>query len=416
MMFEVSSDPPEIITEETAEEDGTVKQRTRKTIKRFLFHELVRRNLFLLEQLHDQGPIPRGAQDTSPMHNQEKLQGWDFLEFVSGRNYLNPLSEPLTKSGTSWIQLTKEIKTVNLLGRAFGSLILPSRDEDLLCAGWQEVPKDKDYLTMCLSTANEIAQKYGCLKDDSLRLAYGIHWHTPDLLFEKCDCISEPAKCDRVQVLLPALVTRIQGPLPLSKNQGAVIFGRSDEFTLKHPNLGAAVRNYLDVHPNATDTRAIIQRPKRPKRPNALHGSSRNRMSTASILSTTEQWIARTSPVTSDSSQQSSTLPPQSPQDRSALNLKTAQSSGISYRPSRDDCDHRSSGRQVPDLDPGRAQNHSIPKPEAQIPLRPELIVQSSAPTFSSTRSSWSANKLKSIALTMGKLRGRETEGGPAAP
>jgi hypothetical protein len=247
MLLEVSLDPPEIVVEEIIQADGSTRKETKKTAKRLLFHELVQRNLSLFEKLHDHQKLLMESDGIDLRRiDREKLEGWDFLEIVSGESSLKPRFESLKGSGRAWIDFTREIHTINFLGRSFGQLIQPAEDASTLCEGWKQVPKGNEFLTTCVSTLDEICMRHGNSQARHFELVNGINWHKPQLLFETCDCPSGVSVCDRVQVLLPPLSTQSRRPEPFLEGRGAVIFGRSKTFAWRYPNQGTPTRGFDD--------------------------------------------------------------------------------------------------------------------------------------------------------------------------
>ena len=207
---------------------GTEKHETKRKTKKWCFQDLVRQAWGILEQIHDRqtrllaspGIGLRGT-------DSEKLEGFGFMDIVQGKNPLRPRVAILKSSGRGWVDFTRSIHAINLLGRGFGELIKPANDANDLCRYWKNVPKDKDYLTASISTLREICTKYGDSDVDPPELVQGICWHKADKLFESCEC--KPGRksttCDRVQVLLPRSIGLKKHPHPFNNRNGAVIFG-----------------------------------------------------------------------------------------------------------------------------------------------------------------------------------------------
>lgn len=303
MLLEISFDPPEIVIEETTKEDGSTSKEIKKTVKKLLFHELVQRNLSLFEKLHDYQKLLMESDGKDFRRiDREKLEGWDFLEIASGESSLKPRFEILTASGRSWVDFTREIHTINLLGRGFGSLIQPSEDGITLCEGWKQVPKGKDYLATCVSTVDEICRRHGNSQAEPFRLANGIHWHKPHLLFEECCCVPGASTCDRVQVLLPPFSTRIRRPEPFAEGRGGVIFGRSRAFTWTYPNQGTPVRDHFDVQLTANEPQNTGPKmPNGPTPPDSGKGSIANTVSNGTEEATAANSVDRPKAPTASS-------------------------------------------------------------------------------------------------------------------
>ncbi|TVY57318.1 hypothetical protein LCER1_G003361 [Lachnellula cervina] len=164
---------------------------------------------------------------------------------INGHNDLLPRVAILKSSGRGWVDFTRSIRAIILLGKGFGEIIKPSKDSNKLCKYWSHVPTGKDYLVACIATLREISLKYGDCDSDPLELASGIYWHKPDKLFESCECkrTQMAGTCDRVQVLLPQFcIGPKRNPQPFSCNNGAAIFGRSRWLRWNWPSTGKPVR------------------------------------------------------------------------------------------------------------------------------------------------------------------------------
>jgi hypothetical protein len=248
----IDVDPPEISTEETTR-DGRTTQEVRKIVKKVLFHQLAKRNLNLFELMGDYQKMLMESEGINLRGtDREKLEGWDFLDLVSGESSLKPRVTYLKSSGRGWVDFTRRIHTINLLGRGFGPLIQPADDAFVLCDQWKQVPTGRDLLTTCVSTIDQLCSQYGNSQSNTFRLAHDTYWHKAHLLFEKCKCTPERLVCDRVQVLLPHISTRKKRPEPFAQEKGAVIFGRSSRFSWQYPNRGPPTQD-VDRGPEEDD-------------------------------------------------------------------------------------------------------------------------------------------------------------------
>jgi hypothetical protein len=221
-----------------SDEEG--KAETKIMIKRWTYQELVRQTYHILEQIHDY----QTKMLTSPtlglrFADREKLIGFAFMDIVDVQNDLRPRVVTLKSSGRGWVDLTRGIRAITLLGKGFGEIIKPSKDANSLCKNWKHVPTGKDYLVVCTSTLKEICKRHGNHSSKPMELANGIYWHKPDKLFEPCQCKS--ASCDRVQVLLPASLGMKRHSQPFVCDNGAVIFGKSRRFPWHWPSEGDPV-------------------------------------------------------------------------------------------------------------------------------------------------------------------------------
>ncbi|MCJ1466973.1 hypothetical protein MMC07_005595 [Pseudocyphellaria aurata] len=228
--------------ETTSERGGIEKHETKKKITNWCFEKLVRQTWSILEQIHDHqirllaspGIGLRGT-------DRDKLEGFGFQDIVMGENPLRPRVAILKSSGRGWVDFIKGVCAITLLGRGFGELIRPTDAEsDNLCSHWKRMPKTQDYLATRISTLRNICERYGNSEAKPLELVDGIYWHKAGKLFEACDCKSsgKDTKCDRVQVLSPPSFGSKTHPDPFKNQEGAVIFGRSEKYSLHWPKVG----------------------------------------------------------------------------------------------------------------------------------------------------------------------------------
>ncbi|KAH8589300.1 hypothetical protein B0O99DRAFT_637318 [Bisporella sp. PMI_857] len=162
------------------------------------------------------------------------------MDIVDSQHDIRPRVVILKSSGKGWVDFTRSIRAITLIGRGFGEFIKPARDANALCKQWRQVPIGKDYLVACTSTLKEICRKYGDHESRPMELANGIFWHRPDRLFDACEC-KLLKSCDRVQVLLPPSLGTKNHPQPFGYLKGAVIFGRSKRLPWVWPSKGPPI-------------------------------------------------------------------------------------------------------------------------------------------------------------------------------
>ncbi|TVY48628.1 hypothetical protein LOCC1_G003111 [Lachnellula occidentalis] len=236
----------ETSTESKASSGIAGSEQVRKKATRWTYEDLVRQTYHTLEQIHDyQTKMMASPALGLRFTDREKLIGFGFKGIVDGHNDLLPRVAILKASGRGWVDFTRSIRAIILLGKGFGEIIKPSKDSNTLCKYWRHVPTGKDYLVACMATLKEISLKHGDGDSDPLELAGGIYWHKLDKLFEPCECkrTKMTGTCDRVQVLLPQYcIGPKRNPQPFSCHNGAVIFGRSRRFPWNWPSIGKPVR------------------------------------------------------------------------------------------------------------------------------------------------------------------------------
>ncbi|KAI0553279.1 hypothetical protein F4679DRAFT_502942 [Xylaria curta] len=185
------------------------------------------------------------------------LNGWDFQDVATGADPLWPKAALLHDYGLGWVDLVRTVSAITLFGDGFGEILLPI-DEALgapradiaakplhigtRCTRWATLPKDEDLLATTTPVIRDIMESVHRGLDSKLpfrELCQGIYWHSPDMVFEDCCCLSTPGRmqCNRVQVLLPTKFPKLFArgfrtpPAPLPAH-GAVIFGHSVKFPL----------------------------------------------------------------------------------------------------------------------------------------------------------------------------------------
>ena len=190
--------------------------------------DLVKQLCDILEQVVDhQDKIKATTAVQIRGTTRENLEGWSFREIVEGDRRMSPRVSILESSGRGWVDFTRSIGAVTLMGRGFGNLIAPAASAQV-CQHWKQVPTGRDYLTACIYTLRAICDRFGNEEEKPLKIAHGCRWHQAHLLFEKCSC-PRSKRCDRVQVLLPRnSLGRKKKPNPFCEPAGAVIFGRSE--------------------------------------------------------------------------------------------------------------------------------------------------------------------------------------------
>ena len=216
------------------------KNRSLLLSEEWTYQDLVESTYHILEQIQDnQVKMMSTSAINLRFTPRDKLLGFGFRDIVKGHNILYPRVATLKPSGRGWVDFTREINAITLIGKGFGEIIRPAKDSNRICKYWSHVPVGRDYLVVSIATLKEIACQHGDCESDPLELADGIYWHRPDKLFEPCDGKRGSWKscCDRVQVLLPPMsVGSKKHPRPFDCNDGAVIFGRSKRFQWLYPN------------------------------------------------------------------------------------------------------------------------------------------------------------------------------------
>ncbi|KAH7413544.1 hypothetical protein BKA64DRAFT_567650 [Cadophora sp. MPI-SDFR-AT-0126] len=206
--------------------------------------DVVLENWNILEQIQDHQQDLAGPGMQIRLTDRDKLEGFGFLDIISGIPTIRPRVATLESSGRGWVDFTRELNAITLMARGFGELMSPAKDCNNLCQGWARVPKGKDYLVARTDHLKSICEEMGNLESQPLELVQDIYWHSGGALFDACSCGNNSLSCDRVQVLLPKLTIGFKRkPAGLFEGdlRGAVVFGRSDRFSKwwpRNPKVG----------------------------------------------------------------------------------------------------------------------------------------------------------------------------------
>lgn len=148
------------------------------------------------------------------------LQGFDFQDLATCQTPLRPHTVKLSLqgSGRGWIDLARSLQAITLFGKGFGNLITPEIPPSVQscdrCGLGTSLPKNKEYMGVCVSLLERIINARGSIDSVPWRLADDIYWHSPGQVFESCQCrkggiFNHTRKTDRAQVLLPSKTPHI---------------------------------------------------------------------------------------------------------------------------------------------------------------------------------------------------------------
>ncbi|KAI1753776.1 hypothetical protein F4782DRAFT_545546 [Xylaria castorea] len=185
------------------------------------------------------------------MANQPRrnLEGWDFTDLVTNHDPLHPRVATIEPKGKGWVDFTRAVHAVTLVGRGFGNIIQPVGTNT--CEYWSELPKQRYYLATCISDLGHMISENDYHNDMHVRLSENIIWHTPTTIFgsRRCKGLLELDHCEPVQTLIPSALSGVLLPrtsfIPQG-SRGAVIFGYNSTFRWVwgdrgHPNEGELV-------------------------------------------------------------------------------------------------------------------------------------------------------------------------------
>ncbi|KAJ1326978.1 ankyrin repeat domain-containing protein 50 [Microdochium nivale] len=194
----------------------------------------------------------RRAQRSS--RSRGKLEGWDFKEFVTLSDFVEPRTADLGTAGRSWVDLTRSMRTAVLFGQNFGDMIMPSQFSEH-CT-WAQVPTGQFLLTALVQDLG-VERIHSTSGRITTTIQGGdLEWHSPGgITFQQCPCSDQSSSVHHnfIQVLLPRNTSNefpIQEPSisqthPL--HPGAVIFGYNSHFGWQWDDRGVLTRSELST-------------------------------------------------------------------------------------------------------------------------------------------------------------------------
>lgn len=240
--------PTEAKVEESTTDAGARTQTLSRTRKDYSLKDRIEDVYEILEQImsHQADVFSQDGIGFRVKYTlRRQLEGFDFMDVATDEDPLWPRVTTINARGRGWIDFTRALHAITLFGTGFGELLQPSQGLNTCfsCLTNVEVPKGEDYLAVSTSDLREIMEKRGNTNTSPWRLVDEIYWHTPDQVFEQCQCKrSSVRKHDRIQVILPASLPGFWGrgfrsPRYLPR-QGAVLFGHSRRFPLRWKDHG----------------------------------------------------------------------------------------------------------------------------------------------------------------------------------
>ncbi|KAL2848393.1 hypothetical protein BJY01DRAFT_233960 [Aspergillus pseudoustus] len=197
-----------------------------------VFKDRVEHVFRLLEQAMDHQVNVSDSYGGKPAINSMSrayLEGWDFRDLAIDSDPVYSRVSSLSSLGMGWVDLTRSIHAVTLLGRGFGDIMTPVEQS---CAHWGTLPTDRYYLAVSLSDVRDIMEAVGDAISNPPRLTDRLEWLNTDAITAAscCTCTGQEGDehSDVVQVILPLGLANI--PLPKGSHQpqdGAVIFGHN---------------------------------------------------------------------------------------------------------------------------------------------------------------------------------------------
>ena len=196
------------------------------------------------------------------------LHGWEFRAVADEDTVLKYKRQVLKKTAGRWYDLQKEVDAVVLFASGLGDIIKPRSDLDRLCRNWRSLPKDKDYLAVCVSMLEMFYAKAGHRQDHQYLTSAKLQWHRGSMLFEQCASGngSNCHDCDRTQQVYHDSYKTIGhgGPPEKLEANGCVVFGQAHHpfrfstiFTSRKKALYKSLNNSDEDTANATKASVI---------------------------------------------------------------------------------------------------------------------------------------------------------------
>ncbi|KAK5735109.1 Rho GTPase activating protein [Elasticomyces elasticus] len=198
-----------------------------------------------------------------------KLEGFGFADIVSMQPLLQPRFAELDFFGPSWLKVTDQAGSINIIGSGFGDLMASVSD----CTKCTEVPPGHNLLATSTELLRLIAQYTGGDRPHCLKLAKGIFWNHPEDAYGSmesslchCDRSSHGLRCgvagtslDSADAPAPRAweyeqATRFASPHP----HAAVILGDKESWKKARREMLAADRPCLGCRLRSRETRHIF--------------------------------------------------------------------------------------------------------------------------------------------------------------
>ncbi|KAJ5767738.1 hypothetical protein N7533_000321 [Penicillium manginii] len=225
------------------------------------FEDRVTHFLNIFEQIFDyqvHAAGPDGSGYRTKAISRAHFEGWDFHDLATELDPLHPRRATFESKGKAWVDFTRSIHAINLLGRNFGEILAPS---DISCSHWASLPKDQYYLAVGISDLRMVLEYTGDLTTNPIRLSENLVWHNSDTVFEPCGCAGTTADhADIVQVIFPDTLSANLETCSHTANlshHGAVVFGCNRNFQWRWGDTGNPERDEITNYQRTPLARTI---------------------------------------------------------------------------------------------------------------------------------------------------------------
>lgn len=175
-----------------------------------------------------------------------QLEGWDFNDLITGGDPFFGRVADLHALGKGWVDFTRTIRAVTLLGRGFGELIKPQFTTAPLCHRWSSLPSRRYYLAALVSDLKEIMERHGNPASNPRELCHNVTLNMNDAIFDPCPCTQGKDECrDAVQTLFPMnfFIRKFKPKSQIAlEDGGAVIFGHNMDLHWQWRDSGDPVK------------------------------------------------------------------------------------------------------------------------------------------------------------------------------
>ena len=212
----------------------------------------------IMEKLFDQQEdVDKPSGLKFQFRSRASLEGWDFKDIVASKSPLFPKVATLGTFGKSWVDFTRALRVVTILGRGFGELIEPRRSPGVnnACSKWATLPTGLFYLAVHATDLRDIMDAEGDKHARPRLLCQKVFWYNSGQPLKGCPCAPNPVgtqsrlqDCpfDPVQAIFsstPKLLGRLrsQEPIELTPN-GALVFGHSTKIGWYYNDIGDPVQ------------------------------------------------------------------------------------------------------------------------------------------------------------------------------
>ena len=162
---------------------------------------------------------------------QSSLYGCELMDIVSGVPPFRLKKAHIRDCG-GWIKLMREIEVV-FFCNGVGEVIAPKDPHADTCRSWSSVLRGQDFLCVTIGCLQQLSGRAGSSPRCEI-LARDCYWHSPEPLFDSCNCCNG-SSCNPLQQVVEDKmwamfrIKRAQSPSKMV-TEGAVIFGENARY------------------------------------------------------------------------------------------------------------------------------------------------------------------------------------------